>query len=223
MAFTSDLFAQLRRSRPTDSWHPNAVVKALRRPGIYWSLAALLTIATLWIVNDLTSSARATLESYGARDNVLVVTDPIAPGDSLGPHNVALRPVPSAHVPSGAVTLLPDESVARIDLFPGEVVVESRLAGGGSGLAALVPRGSMALAVPAGTALPPLVVGDLVEVIATFAVAPQQAGEPSFAVARSAAVIHVTDQAVTVAVTREEASPVAFALAHGAVTLALVG
>ena len=216
------LDAYLRRRPTPDSWIPSPVVRALRRPAFYWTLVALLTVFTLWSINDLTSSARATLEGYGTSERVLVITAPIVPGGALD-GSVEYRDVPTALVPEGAVRSMPADPVARVELFPGEVVVNSRLAGGGSGIATLVPDGSTALAVPAGLALPPVVVGDLVDVIATFAVAPEQADEASFAVARRASVVHVADNAVTVAVDRPEAAAVAFALTHGNVTLALVG
>jgi Flp pilus assembly protein CpaB len=104
-------------------------------------------------------------------------------------------------------------------LARGEVVTAGRVAPAGvGGLAALLPDGARALAVPIGPGTPPLRRGDRVDVLATF-----EGDEPTFAVASGAAVLAVTrDKAVTVAVTADEAPRVAFALAQGAITLALV-
>jgi hypothetical protein len=78
------------------------------------------------------------------------------------------------------------------------------------------------VAVPTGSGLP-LEVGDRVDVLATFDAGTTGAGEPTFAVARRAVVVHVGEDAVTVAVTTSAAPRVAYALAAGAVTLVLSG
>lgn len=76
-------------------------------------------------------------------------------------------------------------------------------------MAALVPAGGRAVAVPVADALPPLRRGDRVDVLA-----------PSV-VAADAVVLDVGETVVTVAVVAADAPRVADALARGPVTLAL--
>jgi hypothetical protein len=68
-----------------------------------------------------------------------------------------------------------------------------------------------------------LEVGDRVDVLATFDPGVSGDGEPTFAVATGAVVVHVGDDAVTVAVRQAAAPRVAYALAAGTVTLVLSG
>jgi Flp pilus assembly protein CpaB len=130
----------------------------------------------------------------------------------------------------------------------GEPVVASRLAPHGlTGTAALVAPGERAVTVPPGpAAAPPLVVGDLVDVLTVLPVGPGGAGEhgdrgehgdgdgdhgdgdgggeaPAFVLVEQAAVVDVTDGAVTVSVPAADAPRVAWALASGTVVLALAG
>ena len=97
-----------------------------------------------------------------------------------------------------------------------------------TGAAALLPPGTRALAVPDGPGTPPLRVGDTVDVLATYdpflfdpaSGRPVPAGDT---VVAGALVIDVSEGAITVAVDPDDAPAVAFALAQGAVTLALAG
>jgi Flp pilus assembly protein CpaB len=132
----------------------------------------------------------------------------------------------------------------RHPVLAGEPLVAARLAPDGlTGAAALVPPGWRAVAVPLGPAgAPPLAVGDLVDVLAVMPTAglpglgsdgagagPDGTGpdgaaqEPAFVLVERAAVVDVTDDAVTVAVPEGDAPRVAWALSNGAVVLALGG
>ena len=93
---------------------------------------------------------------------------------------------------------------------------------GRRGLAALLPPGSRAVAVPNGRPGLALVRGDQVDVLATFDPAGVSDGAPpTFPVALGALVVDVGDESASVAVSPDEAARVAFALASGVVTLAL--
>ena len=103
-----------------------------------------------------------------------------------------------------------------VTLFAGEAVLESHLAPAGvHGLGAYVTPGRRAMAVPVGAAAPAVRAGDAVDVLATFE------GEKTFAVAEAATVLAVGTDAVTVALSIDETSGVADAIARGAVTLAV--
>ena len=114
-------------------------------------------------------------------------------------------------------------------IVAGEVVSSRRLAPSGlDGLAALVPSGRRAIAVPTeGTGLR-LQVDDRVDVLdpsSELSISGGSSGSSGTgdAVARDAIVIAVDDTAVTVAVTEAEARRVATALSHGTPVLALAG
>jgi Flp pilus assembly protein CpaB len=105
----------------------------------------------------------------------------------------------------------------------GEVVVAPRLAPPGrSPLTAALPAGTRAVAVPVDAAALPLEPGDVVDVLATFDPDLADGGDPTVAVAREALVVDVGPDAVVVAVTPGQAPRVAFAVAAGAVALAVV-
>jgi Flp pilus assembly protein CpaB len=106
---------------------------------------------------------------------------------------------------------------------PGEAVLAGRLAPDGlRGVAALVPPGWRALALPVGPAALPLSVGDRVDLVA--AVGGTDATEsqsPSFVLAGNAVVVAVAERSVTVAVRAEDAPRVALGIVTGSVVLAL--
>jgi Flp pilus assembly protein CpaB len=181
--------------------------------------AFLLVAATGLTVSSLVGRASALASRWGAPERVAVATRSLPAGAVVASGDVVLRDVPSGLVPTGAVRRPPVGRALLAPLARGEVVTDARLAGEGvGGLAALLPDGARALAVPVGPGTPPLRRGDRVDVLATF-----EGDEPTFAVASGAAVLAVAPgKAVTVAVTADEAPRVAFALAQGAVTLALV-
>lgn len=231
-----------RRSRRRHlSTSPATVVWRLRRhPYLYWALALLLAGLTATVTTEIARRAEAARRQWGEVRTVAVARRSISAGDVIGAGDVELRALPIAAIPEGAVAGAPRGQAARTDLYEGEVVVRDRLAPQGlEGVAALVPRGARALAVPVGSARLPLSVGDRVDILATFDLVgwggPDSAGAradasssasglpPTFAVARHGHVVGLTDDAVTVAVDADEAERVAFALAQGAVTLTLAG
>ena len=85
------------------------------------------------------------------------------------------------------------------------------------GVAALLPEGHRAVAVPVDGAGLDLRVGDAVDVLATFE------AEPTVVVAEGLPVVAIRDEAVTVAVPAKGAADLAYAVARAAVTLALSG
>ncbi|MDQ3145789.1 MAG: hypothetical protein M3R01_02450, partial [Actinomycetota bacterium] len=146
----------------------------------------------------------------------------LPPGVTVGAGDTELRPFPAGLVPPGALGDHVDGAVVTSSILAGEVVLDARLGPAGlSPTVALLPPGTRGLAVPAGPGTVPLARGDLADVLATFDPGLAEGGEPTVAVARSALVVHVDEEAVTIAVTADQSPRVAFALAAGAVTLAL--
>lgn len=187
-----------------------------RRPAIYWSICVVVATACAVTVGGLTARAEQAAARYGGLQAVAVVARPLALGDEVGDGDVRIEQVPRAFVPAGALTSSPVGRTVLAPLYPGEAVVAERLAPDGlRGVAALLPEGSVALAVPSGPTALELVVGDVVDVLAT-------AGDGSTrAVADDALVVDVREQTVTVAVDRREGTAVATALTPATLNLAL--
>jgi Flp pilus assembly protein CpaB len=167
---------------------------------------------------------------------VAVATHDLAVGDPLGADAAEVRSLPAALVPSGALSAPPFGALVRQPIAAGEALVAERLAPDGlTGAAALVPPGSRAVAVPlAPVPAPPLVVGDLVDLLAV--VAPASGGvadgvtgdvtsgaEPAFPLVETVPVVDVGDETASVAVPEADAPRVAYALAQGAVVVTLAG
>lgn len=195
-----------------------------RSPLFFWAVVALLSVLTATVVGRLVGRARAEAARYGSLRTVATAAREVEAGAVVRAADVSLRTVPAAFLPEGWVGSA-DEVVGRtvvVPLFKGQAVLRADLAPWGlRGLAALLPPGARAVAVPTGTASPAVHKGDVVDVIATFD--PQVAGdgEPAFPVALAAPVVDVGEESATVGVSPAEAAKVAFAVTHGAVSLAV--
>jgi Flp pilus assembly protein CpaB len=139
------------------------------------------------------------------------------PDDAVGPAAIT-----EADAPIGRVVAAPVDA--------DEVISRRRLAPDGlRGLAALVPEGSVAVAVARDENTPPLERGQRVEVLSAAGVdpvaRPSANGAPGAVeatrVATGALVIDVGDDRVLLAIGREDAPGVAAAVLDGAVVLAL--
>ena len=193
-----------------------------RRPSVFWLAAVILAAVTGLTVARLLADAQAGAARWGDLRPTLVATTDLAPGAILRPGDTELQRLPAALVPAGVLDRSADGQVVAAAIYRGEPVSAERLAPEGlSAVAAALPPASRGIAVPAGGATLPLEVGDLVDVLVTFAPDTVGDGEPTFPVARSAAVVDLGQEAVTLAVTEDEASRVAFALTAGVVTLTL--
>jgi len=194
-----------------------------RSPLLFWAVVALLALLTATTVGRAMGRARAEAARWGSVRAVAVTTGPVAAGTVVRAGDVAVRSMPAAFLPEGAMSSI-DDVVGRATLLPlvrGQAVVREALAPWGlKGLAALLPIGTRAVGVPTGAATPPLRNGDVVDVLATID-APTASADPTFAVAQAALVVDVGSESATVAVSPAEANKVAYAVAHGAVSLAV--
>ena len=192
-------------------------------PFAYWAAVVLLAALTASTVAHNVGRASAQAARYGRLRPVVTAARPVEVGSVLRLADVAVRGIPAAFVPDGALAAAA-AVVGRtvvVPLFPGEAVVAATLAPDGlQGVAALLPPGTRALAVPTGSASVPLRRGDRVDVLATFD-PPAPGEDPTFPVAVSALVVDVGADAASVAVWEQEAVRVAYAVASGTVTLAL--
>lgn len=195
----------------------------LRPPPLRLVLVAVLAVVVALAVHRSTSAAAEVADRLGTTTPVVVARHQLAAGDAIAPGDVTLVERPVAHLPDGAVTDDPTGRTVTAAVHAGEVLVGGRLAGAGrDGATALVPDGWRAVAVPVFEAPLPLRPGDLVDVVASFDPTLVDR-EPAVVVAAEVVVVDVTDEATSVAVPRGRVTDVAFALANGIVTLALVG
>jgi Flp pilus assembly protein CpaB len=177
--------------------------------------------------------AEATRAAFGELRRVPVARSDVAVGDEVEVGDVAWTDLPTALVPPG-VAPEPEGRVASEPIAAGEVVLDRRLSGSGSGPVALVPPGGRALALPVDASTPALAVGDRVDLYTPAELAGASLGtdvadaargvaQGARRVARGATVVAVDAEAVTVAVRASEAAAVARAVLDGAVVVALVG
>jgi Flp pilus assembly protein CpaB len=194
-----------------------------RSPLAYWAAVVALAAFTAFTIAGQVDRAGAQVERYGRLRPMVTATRPVEVGSVVRPADVVVRSVPAAFLPEGALGAT-GAVVGRtvvVALFRGSPIVAGHLAPDGlEGVAALLPAGGRAVAVPTGPASVALRRGHRVDVLATFD--PPPAGEePTFPVAESALVVDVGPEAVALAVAPEEAKRVAYAVAAGVVTLVL--
>ena len=189
----------------------------LRRvPALYWILALGMAACTSIAIFRLAAAADARARYWGTLASVPVVTAPIAAGAIIDTADFEMRSLPESLLPSSGVVFEPAGLTAILPLWPGEVLVEAKLAPAGvDGPAAMLQAGERAVAVPKNETTPPVAVGDRVDVILTLE--PQSAGP----IARAARVLHVNEVAVTLAVGADAAASVAFGAAQSALSLAV--
>ncbi|HKA83985.1 MAG TPA: SAF domain-containing protein [Acidimicrobiales bacterium] len=206
------------------------VRRALARSAVRRAAVLSLAVATGLVVVSLVSSADAARQRWGRARPVVVATRDLAPGDIVDASAVEVRRLPEAAVTPAALAEPPSGSVVRQPVAAGEPLVAERLAPEGlTGVAALVPAGHRAVAIPIGPlAAPPLTIGDLVDVLAVVPLPtdgrpPRSAEPPSFPLVEAAPVVDVGDQSIAVAVPEADAPRVAWVLANGSVVLALGG
>ena len=206
--------------------------RAAARPLVRRVAVGLLAVATGLLVTSLVTSAEAARDRWGRTRPVVVATRDLSPGDTIEGSDVEVRTLPEAAAGSTALREAPTGAVVSQPVVAGEALVGQRLAPDGlSGVAALVPAGQRAVAVPLGPmGAPPLAIGDLVDVLAVVPVAADgvadagaDTGEPAFPLAEDAMVVDVGEQSVSVAVPDVDAPRLAWTLTNGSVVLALAG
>lgn len=196
-----------------------------RRPFAWWIAATVLAALTSTVIGGMVAAAEHERARYGETRAALVAVRDLPAGHVLAPGDTEVRHLPAVLLPEGTLRGPVDGAPLTVPVLAGEPIPRAKVAPAGLGaVAALVPPGSRALAVPSGPADLRLARGDVVDVLATLDPAlGGEAGQPTFPVARSALVIDVGEDGVTVAVSEHEAPRLAFVLTAGVVTLALTG
>lgn len=186
-------------------------------PALHWCAAALLAFLTLSTATGRRAELERRLGDLGPTVRVAVTRAPVRAGASLGSDDVRWRSVPKGLVPADAVRHLDRSRRVAVDLGAGEVIRRDRLRPfSGSALAAAIPRGSVAVAVPLPPGLRPEH-GDRVELLSI------DASGISSTIALDAAVVDRHDGAAVVAVPRRRAGAVADAVLASTLTVAIAG
>ena len=197
-------------------------MKLRRVPALYWIVALGLATCTSVTVFRLAAAADARARYWGTLAEVPVVTSPIPAGAAVGASDFEMRAVPESLLPHSGVAFEPVGLTAIVPLWPGEVLVEAKLAPAGvAGPGAMLEPGQRAVAVPRVETTPPVRIGDRVDVILTLDPGAGVGGPPALPIARAAPVIHVSEVAVTIAVSVADATKVAFGAAQSALSLAV--
>jgi Flp pilus assembly protein CpaB len=200
--------------------------RALARPGVRRLAVAVLAVTTALTVTATLGAADAARDRWGPSQPVAVATRDLAPGDVVDATAIERRDLPEGLVTDASLAAAPEGAVVRHPILAGEPLVAARLAPHGlSGVAALVPPGHRAVAVPVGPAgMPPLATDDLVDVVTVLPTGLESGEEdPAFPLVERAPVVDVGDQSVTIAVPAADAPRVAWALSNGTIVLVLAG
>ncbi len=193
-----------------------------RRPRLRRALVVALAVLVALGVTAMARRAEAARSAWGRVGPVVVATRDLRPGHVLRASDTEVRELPAAATPGGSMSRVAEGRVVRSSVLAGEVLLRRRLAEPDvGGVAALLPEGARAVAIPAdASAAPPLEVGQRVDVLAVVAA---DGGAQAAVLAAGAPVVDVGEAAITVAVDPGAVPRIAAALAEGAVTLALHG
>jgi hypothetical protein len=151
--------------------HPTMLaVRARRllvRPLARRALAAAVAAATGVTVVSQVRTADAARRRWSDTRPVAVAQRDLRTGERLAPGDAEVRELPSAAVADAALTEPPVGVVVRQPIAAGEPLVAERLGAEGlTGVAALLPDGHRAVAIPTGPAgVPPVTIGDTVDVL----------------------------------------------------------
>jgi Flp pilus assembly protein CpaB len=198
----------------------------LRRHGVvlrsaaFWPAAFAVAALAGLVAFRVASSAQDAAARYGRTRLVPVAARALPTGATLRGHDVRWERRPAGLLPASPPARRPEGRVVVVPLLANEVIVDARLAPGGlRAPAALLPPGSVGLAVPLGRSSVTVAAGDRVDVLVTR----DGADPPMERATTEALVVAVTRDAVTVAVDRDAAPRVAFAVSRGDVVLTLSG
>lgn len=182
----------------------------VRRRQVIGMLAVALVAVAVRHTVDTASEVR---ESWSGDRPVAVLRSPVVAGRRLRDRDVTVAHLPGRLVPTDAVGSLPVGAAAAIDLRPGTVLGRSMIVTDRrSNTARRLERGHVAVAVRTGDVRVAVEPGDLVDAASPGWEAP---------VARSARVVRVSDDTVTLAVRESDATATATASLSGPVALLL--
>jgi pilus assembly protein CpaB len=140
------------------------------RSKLLLALAAVCGLSAFAIVRGYVTRLEALRPALGEPVAVVVAAHDLGRGSVLDAEGLGLVELPSRFTPPGALSSV-DEAVGRTlvsDLAEGEVVTTTRVGVSGGPVAAQVPPGFRAFAVPSAMPAGSIHAGDRVDVLATF-------------------------------------------------------
>ena len=175
------------------------------------SLAIVLAVGAGLLTHGQWIRGQQLRNDWGSRRIVLVAARDLSPGDPLDTSSIRTAEVPTSAVPGRAVERVEPGRRAVRSVTIGEILVEDDVAPAASGpLAARLPAGHTGVAVVLADDAPAIGPGDVVDVVAAPEPFVDDAGSgEATVVARSAVVIDIRDDSVTLAVADDEATRVA--------------
>lgn len=204
------------------SFRPGLTFRRLRRyPLAWWLLVVFVAGVTGYAVTASVASAESSAGRFDGMVAVAVFTRDLPAGSVLTPADFRTETRPRAFLPKVPPVLSPTGRTVVVPVSSGDVVHE--LNAGARGLsptAALIEPEDRAIALSLQGLHPSLVVGDRVDVLATFE-RDDALTEPTAVISQGAKVVQLNDDSVMVAVSSEDAKRVAFAATKGSVVLAL--
>jgi len=148
-----------------------ATVRARRLAGrrvVRRAVVVVAAVVSCLVIASQVQASAAARRRWGDTRVVAVARHDLKPGEVVSAGAVDLRRLPAVAVAADALAEAPVGSVVRYPVGADEPLLPSRLAPEGlTGVAALVPAGERAVALPVGPAArPPLRIGDRVDVLA---------------------------------------------------------
>lgn len=190
----------------------------LRSPIVYWSVVGLVAVTTVASIERAQRDLDRRAAALGPTTRVVVATADHHAGDRLDRSDVERRAVPRSIVPADALVDPPDDRRLRTDVSAGEVLTSGRFAPGRpSAVAARIPAGWHAVAVPLPPAALALHRGDHVDLLALGATGSSEV------IVDGGLIIDSADATVTVALPTDAVADVADAVLAGTLTVALTG
>lgn len=213
----------MRRTPVPRRPRPGLVLR--RQPRVRTALVVAVGLLCGAGVAATVHQAEAARAAWGETTTVLVARRDLAAGDRLDEGSTRATEHPGPLVPPDALTELPPDGRLAEAVYEGEILRSERIApAGASAVAARLPAGTRAMAIPTEPgSTPPLEVGDRVDVLVALAAETSGGGPPGFALATDVEVVDVSEVAVTLAMPRDAAPRLAVAFGQAAVTLALIG
>jgi Flp pilus assembly protein CpaB len=183
------------------------------------AVTAVASLLAGGVTATVVGRANEVVAEYGERRTVPVATRTLNPGTEIDAGDIEWRTLPTRLVAGAAVTD-PQGRTVVATILEGEAIVAERVSPEGlRGPMALAPEGTRAIAIATDQHRPPVTIGDAVDVLSVSLDRPDRAQR----VAASARVVAVEDEAVTVAVRRDELGETARAALDGTALIALAG
>lgn len=176
-------------------WAPSRARRLIRHRLFQAAVVAGLGLAMVTAVSSKAAAFEEQRAEWGDLISVVVVTEPVAVGERVA-GATEIRQLPQAMTPPGAALSVTPESRAKVALYPGEVVLSSRLTGFSDADDA---PSTAALTLPVTVQLPLLTAGDLVDLWLV-----DGADLSSHRVVEHVSVLAFSDQDITVAVPNDQ-------------------